>query len=272
MAIDSVLLTCPDCRAGYHLPPGAIGPRGRMVRCRDCGHVWYEMPSAAAGPEPQPEEDDGIAEPVAAGRALVPASSTALAAEPSPGRLLHAVIVDAETAERLRRSPRLRPAYLPPASPPKRRRPLARGRVGAAALAAALLLVAGAVTLRAPLVAAMPSLGGLFATAGLEVNLAGLEFRAVSAERRVERGSRILEVEAEIANVAGTAMKVPAVRLVVRGDGSREVYSWLVEPARSSLAPGEAITFRSRLMLPPGGGEDVELRFAPRRLELAELH
>jgi predicted Zn finger-like uncharacterized protein len=268
MTTDSIIVTCPDCRVGYALGREAIGPRGRMVRCPDCSHVWYEMPSA---PEALAADAVDIELP-SGGRDLVPAVPRGLAmADAAPGKLLHAVIVDAETAERLRRSPRLRPAYLPPA--PALRRPTpARGRLGAVALAAALAVAVSAVALRAPLVAAVPSLGGLFAAAGLEVNLAGLEFRAVTAERRIERGAPILEVEAEIANVAGGEMKVPAVRLVVRREGRQEVYSWLVEPARASLAAGETITFRSRLAMPPGGGQDVELRFAPRRLEMAELH
>jgi predicted Zn finger-like uncharacterized protein len=153
----------------------------------------------------------------------------------------------------------------PPKRKPARRRPLTE-RLGIPALGLVVLLVAGAVFARQPIVAAMPDLAGLYALIGLDVNLRGLEFRNMTATRDIENGRPVLIVKGEIANVASSDNPVPPIRLALRS-GRQEIYAWSVESPRRALAAGETAQFSTRLPTPPPGASDIEIRFTrPQRI------
>ncbi|MBI1326759.1 MAG: hypothetical protein GC136_03855 [Alphaproteobacteria bacterium] len=35
-------INCPSCHTKYDIPAEAIGPEGRNVRCKSCGHTWHQ--------------------------------------------------------------------------------------------------------------------------------------------------------------------------------------------------------------------------------------
>ncbi|QIE54766.1 hypothetical protein G5B40_04505 [Pikeienuella piscinae] len=41
-------LTCPSCAAEYEIEPGAIGARGRRVRCASCAKEWFQEAPVAS--------------------------------------------------------------------------------------------------------------------------------------------------------------------------------------------------------------------------------
>ena len=42
-----MILECTECNSRYLVPDAAIGAEGRMVRCANCKHSWYQPPAAA---------------------------------------------------------------------------------------------------------------------------------------------------------------------------------------------------------------------------------
>jgi predicted Zn finger-like uncharacterized protein len=39
-----MILTCPSCSTRYLADPASLQPAGRMVRCANCGHSWFQKP------------------------------------------------------------------------------------------------------------------------------------------------------------------------------------------------------------------------------------
>lgn len=39
-----MILTCPSCSSRYLADPASLEPAGRMVRCANCGHSWFQKP------------------------------------------------------------------------------------------------------------------------------------------------------------------------------------------------------------------------------------
>lgn len=64
-------LNCPSCTTHFSVPDGAIGPKGRKLKCSQCGHTWRQMP---------PDADGSAAD------AAIAAPAPALRWEPEPTR------------------------------------------------------------------------------------------------------------------------------------------------------------------------------------------
>lgn len=58
-------ITCPSCGTPFSVPDGAIGPKGRKLKCSQCAHVWRQMPD-------QPEAPAYSAAPSSARQAQAP--------------------------------------------------------------------------------------------------------------------------------------------------------------------------------------------------------
>jgi hypothetical protein len=117
----------------------------------------------------------------------------------------------------------------------------------------------------------LPQTASLYAAIGLPVNLRGLVFANVTTERETHDGVEVLLVQGSIVNEFKRAAEVPRLRFSVRYQGGYEVYSWTALPNRGVLAPGESLSFSSRLASPPREGDRVEVRFFNRRDLSAEL-
>lgn len=80
-------IVCPNCKARYQLPDGAIGPEGRKVSCSSCTHKWRAYAEAAdTATPPAPAASPA---PVSTPPPVVPPAETAPAAvaarEPAAG-------------------------------------------------------------------------------------------------------------------------------------------------------------------------------------------
>jgi hypothetical protein len=156
--------------------------------------------------------------------------------------------------------------------PPRRflaRWPLSTLHTGMLALALVDFLLVG---WRADIVRKLPQTASFYELAGLPVNLRGLAFRGITTSTVRDDGTPVLVVEGNIVNDTHKALRVPQLRFALRDAAAQEVYSWTASADRTSLPPGQAMTFRARLASPPAGARDVVLRFVNRRDVVASIH
>lgn len=46
-----MILTCGNCSTQFSIPDGALGARGRKVKCSRCSHSWFQAPDPSEIPE-----------------------------------------------------------------------------------------------------------------------------------------------------------------------------------------------------------------------------
>jgi predicted Zn finger-like uncharacterized protein len=290
---EAMMIVCPSCATGYRIELESLGEKGRQVRCARCRTVWLATADSAVAAEmldadmagaghdasptaratmPQrgnagqdfPEGEWSAGESSDANREdepadiaqappLVPAPETSApgdaAASPIAGE-------DIETIA----ARRARAAYRPAKAS---RFKLSRPRLPTIILMLAATLAA-LILWRTPIVRLLPQTASLFAAVGLPVNVRGLSFEDLKALHEIQDGMPVLVVEGTIVNVTRAIVEVPRLRFALRNSLAQEVYAWTALPARSTLGPGEALAFRTRLASPPADGRDVAVRFFTR--------
>jgi predicted Zn finger-like uncharacterized protein len=158
---------------------------------------------------------------------------------------------DIETAARRSRRAKRRSRWLLPGLP--------------LAILALVALNAALIHWRSNVVRIAPQTASLYAAIGLPVNLRGLTFNDVTTTIESHDGVQVLVVEGKIASSSQRPVEVPRLRFSVRNRSGQEVYAWTALPSRNGLAPGETLTFRSRLASPPPDAREVLVRFFNRR-------
>jgi hypothetical protein len=126
--------------------------------------------------------------------------------------------------------------------------------------AIALLMV-----LRAPIVSALPDLGGT------SPEMRALEFQEVRSETVVMQGARTLYVEGNVVNHSGDTVGLPAIRITLRSTGGDAVASWVVEPSATAVEAGKTVGFRSALASPPADATQVTLNLTERKAQVIGL-
>ncbi len=136
-------------------------------------------------------------------------------------------------------------------------------RIGAIA-ASLIILLGGLYVFRDSVVRFAPGSARLYALAGFDINLRGLEFRDVVYTREFEDGIPVLAIRGEIVNVTEAPVLLPTIRFSLRDSRTQEVYHWTGSAGPDLLAPAGAVPFESRLASPPVGAEEILVRFAGR--------
>ncbi len=289
-------IVCPDCATAYNLPDGAIGPQGRVVRCKKCGNSWRAVPEgfvavdeAALDRQWQATAAQADAEAVqremayqqsvqqqaqmAVGMAS-PAGTADLAWVPDPqvtaqreaDDLAPRPILEAESRPRVRVGAARKP--LKKKRPPRQMgSPFFSHSLAASSGILFLAIFVGLMMFREPIVARVHNLAGLYAALNMPVNLRGLAFRDVRTYRDVDHNTPVLVVEGEIENVSTYRRMVPYVRLGLRSDRHQEVYAWTMDPRTSALDSGDRVRFKTRLPVPPQSAVDVLVQFSDRILK-----
>ncbi|MCU0885174.1 MAG: hypothetical protein MUC44_09535, partial [Beijerinckiaceae bacterium] len=126
---------------------------------------------------------------------------------------------------------------------------------------ASALILGALIMQRETVVRLAPASATLFGKLGLDVNINGLDFAEIRSTVQREGDQRILVVEGRVISVDQRTVTVPLIEVRVRGADGSTLYAWTTEPPRTSLKPGEALHFRTRLATPPEAGRHVEVRF-----------
>jgi len=236
-----MILECGECRTRYLVPDSAIGADGRTVRCANCKHSWFQAPqildlatraSVSDGPpaqQPQPAKREAAPPPRTFDDASI---STGVSYEYDPF------------------------APQPPFKP--RRNPARRWTAAAVVAGFSMLLGTGAILYSgAPGIAAQLGLGiGGEAETPLRFTDKNVELRTMPS------GSELFAVSGKIVNPTGDRQHVPDIRVELRDQQDRLVYSWRITPGQRSLDPKGAIDFNSAKLDVPANARVVELSFA----------
>ncbi|NLH81745.1 MAG: DUF3426 domain-containing protein [Phyllobacteriaceae bacterium] len=282
--------TCPTCETAYTIPDDRIGPKGRKVRCARCGEEWRVAPPDAAAPDlfeaaSVRDESSQMTTTAVAEIEAAPPPPPLFDTAPPVEEVADAapVPVDAAVEESVEATPARPAESTPPARPARKRHvphlhlhlPTLPARVvefgGPVVFVAACLCCLGLVVLRADVVARLPGLAGLYRAVGLEVNLRGIVFGPIATLRETEDGKPVLVVEGTLTNTTGETRAVPALRFALRDDDTQELYAWSIDPRATTIAAGDRLRFRTRLVAPPERAADLQVRFAERRNRQAGL-
>lgn len=290
-----MIISCPACSTRYVVPDTAIGVDGRTVRCAKCRHSWHQdgqeldladLPQAATiSPEPPPppqqpsphpesenpppaETGDHEADDVRPGftgahrheepRLVMPDKPAPQPAEATPAPVSPIPAADEDPyidpyddeVSQFDRRPPFRP----------RRNPL---KIWTAAGAVFALLAFGTVFAVSYFGVPdwLPVSRPTFALAQPDLVL---DFPADKQDRRtLPDGSEFFSASGTITNTGRETRKVPSILIVMRNEREVPVYSWVLVPPKSALAPGESVSINEIATDVPKSAKIAEIGWNP---------
>ncbi len=255
-----MILICPECATRYDVDGAKFPADGRKVRCAKCGHVWHQpAPSAESVFEPEPEDEPIIQDSAPATRQIdpEPEAEPAVAPEPElesiPAHPMPFPDPDIEFEDR--------PVMA--AAPRKRDWGGAATAAGWVALIALIFVIGWSATVwRQQMVSAWPKSASLFSHLGMKVNARGLDFADIHHADQMEDGQPVLIITGKLVNVSGEKKTVPPLRITLSDANRHAIYDWSFSAGSSSVGPGEAVSFHTRLSNPPPAAHHVAIGFA----------
>ncbi|MEX0342241.1 MAG: thioredoxin, partial [Erythrobacter sp.] len=154
------------------------------------------------------------------------------------------------------------PSRFDHAPPFRPRRNITRLWTWAAAIFAALALGTVAVVNYVGLPEWVPVTRPLFGAAQPDLEL---RFPVEQQERRtLPNGTEFFGARIIVKNTSRETRAIPQILIVLRDQRERQVYSWVVQPPQSSLAPGEELTINEAVTDVPKSAVFADIGWAPR--------
>ncbi len=258
-------ITCPNCASSYAVADDMLGPNGRKVKCASCSEVWLAKPeppqvvidaedtrSRTMESDTDPEHMDGFDATVSSdnewsqdGEAVIDDVNAGVSGVPhrhQPGR----VKLKGEST-----GPSVFEVWI--------RRTIAIGTP--TAVACGLLGLVLAIPLRESVVSIAPDLARLYATVGLDVNVRGITFAPVTAERSVVAGLSVLTIEGAMTNADSVDRQTAPIRFALLAEDGAEIFVWRMDPPTDALIPGQTVPLMGELTAPPETVAAVSVRF-----------
>jgi predicted Zn finger-like uncharacterized protein len=220
-----MILTCESCHTRYLVPDRAVGAEGRQVRCKSCGHEWFQEPAESADFTLSEIEVEPIPESV----------------RPMPEGSSVPVIIMAEGKE-------------------GRHNRLAGYAAAILVFFAIMGVIIGA---RTSLAAAWPPAHVFYEMLGLESSTAaaGLTFGPVTAEVAPNaQGVNVLNIKGTISNPTDAVVKLAPLEVSLTMD--KGIFdNWRVTLAATAIAPKQDLKFETSYPAVPNNAKSINLRF-----------
>ena len=238
-----MILECTECHTRYLVPDSSIGADGRTVRCASCKHSWFQEGVPVLDLVAQAE---GVALPPPP----PPAPAPVEAAPPPPPPFQGGAT--AEIAP-----PGSYPdydafAHEPPFRP--RRNPARRWTIAAVAAGTAMLACIGGL--------AYWDAPGFANQLFRPVAPTPLKLVTKPVDRHTFNGNEIFAVSGTVINPTDTRPPIPDIRADLRDAQKRIVFSWIIRPEATTLAPKAQIQFNSAKIDVPVNAQELVLSFS----------
>lgn len=235
-----MILTCPACATSYFVSDAVIGPSGRRVRCKSCGHDWR-----VTNDEIPLELDGDVAAAVSPGLTFTEVTEEDAAVEQP---LTQAFRARAEQKRRTQKAVR---------------QGLAWGIMIALMLGGFL----AAFLWRDSIVERAPKLAAVYGALGIKTNPVGLDFEAVTTGFANNDIGQIY-VSGALRNLKDREVVAPPIRIAMIDRSGREYDHHIHRVEAAPVLPGAVQGFAVIVPNTDGRFSEAKLRFAtPEEIE-----
>ena len=242
-----MLITCPSCSKKYSIKAQALGSKGRTVKCKNCGHKWFQSVPGTKAVRPQPDSS--------------PESSSESSPEFSGDNMTGEVDEGFEKADQIADPPPI-PAQLIRADDTD-----PQGKKGVIGWLVLLVLLGGlggaGYVFSDKIIQMVPLSAKLFEAVGAHVPYAGegLDLRELPAERRDEDGIDVLVISAEVSNISDVDRNLPVVRVELLDPLDRVVQRKDIRAEVMVMTPGETLTVQTKIRNPNPNATQLSITF-----------